>query len=222
MTNGQLRGDDGAKPMKARDVDEKAARRREILRAADALLDVRRQRLPSASAIAREAGLAKGTLYLYFQTKEEIYLALLSEWFGLVLEVIRPAVEADAPSIEGLVRRYTRFCAKNPKFMFLAGMSASILEQNISEETAHAFKKGLADQVGAMTRTLSEKTGVDETQLRKLFIHMFSLSTGLWQHCHPPAVVERAYARGDAELIAMDFEQDLSTALLGLFSSMVG
>lgn len=207
--------------LKARDRDEKAQRRRAILRAADALLDIRRQGLPSASNIAREAGLAKGTLYLYFQTKEEIYLALLGEWFGLVLDVLRPVIESDAPSIENLLRRFTRFCAKNPKFMFLASMSASILEQNISEDTAHVFKKSLADQVGAMTQTLAAKTGATEHQLRKAFIHMFSLSTGLWQHCHPPEVVERAYARGDAQLIEMDFEQDLYTALLGMFSSMI-
>ena len=207
--------------LKARDLDEKAERRRTILRAANALLDIRRQTLPPASAIAAEAGLAKGTLYLYFQTKEEIYLALLGEWFGLLLDVLRPAVESDAPTVENLVRRYTRFCAKNPRFMFLASMSASILEQNISEDMAHAFKKSLVDNVGAMTQTLAAKTSADETQLRKGFIHMFSLSTGLWQHCHPPQVVERAYTRGDAQLIEMDFEQDLYTALLGLFGSML-
>ena len=38
--------------LKARDLDEKAERRRTILRAANALLDIRRQTLPPASAIA--------------------------------------------------------------------------------------------------------------------------------------------------------------------------
>jgi AcrR family transcriptional regulator len=34
------------------------------------------------AALAREAGLAKGTLYLYFRTKEELFLALLENGFG--------------------------------------------------------------------------------------------------------------------------------------------
>lgn len=206
--------------LKARDSEEKAIRRRAILRAADGLLNIRAQSLPSAAAIAKEAGLAKGTLYLYFRTKEEIYLTLLGEWFDLCTRVVEGALDSPTPTIENLLRRYTRFCAKNPRFVYLSSMSASILEQNIGEEMAHAFKKSFAVRVGAITQRLAAATDADEEQLRGLFIHMFSLTAGLWQHCHPPESVERAYARGDATLIEMDFGKDLYEALLALFSGM--
>ena len=61
--------------LRAIDSDEKEARRQVILDAADRLFGAR-QDLANVADVAAEAGLAKGTVYLYFQSKEEIYLAL--------------------------------------------------------------------------------------------------------------------------------------------------
>ena len=55
--------------------DEKQAKRQVILDAADGLF-AQRHELANVADIALAAGLAKGTVYLYFQSKEEIYLAL--------------------------------------------------------------------------------------------------------------------------------------------------
>ncbi len=61
--------------MRALDGDEKEAKRQAILDAADALF-AKHQNLANVADVAKAAGLAKGTVYLYFQSKEEIYLAL--------------------------------------------------------------------------------------------------------------------------------------------------
>ena len=66
---------DGAKRVRALDGDDKEARRQTILDAAERLF-AERHELANVSDVATSAGLAKGTVYLYFQTKEEIYLAL--------------------------------------------------------------------------------------------------------------------------------------------------
>ena len=66
---------DGAKRARALDDDDKEARRQTILDAADRLF-AERNELANVSDVATSAGLAKGTVYLYFQTKEEIYLSL--------------------------------------------------------------------------------------------------------------------------------------------------
>ncbi len=55
--------------------EEKQAKRETILDAADRLF-AQRHALANVADIAVAAGLAKGTVYLYFQSKEEIYLAL--------------------------------------------------------------------------------------------------------------------------------------------------
>lgn len=60
---------------RATDAADKEARRISILDAAESLFRQTHE-YANVSEVARAAGLAKGTVYLYFQTKEEIYLAL--------------------------------------------------------------------------------------------------------------------------------------------------
>ena len=66
---------DSNKRVRALDGDDKEARRQTILDAAERLFSEHHD-LANVADVAESAGLAKGTVYLYFQTKEEIYLAL--------------------------------------------------------------------------------------------------------------------------------------------------
>jgi AcrR family transcriptional regulator len=65
----------GGKRARAVDSVDKEARRTAILDAAERLF-MQRHELTNVADVAAEAGLAKGTVYLYFATKEDIYLAL--------------------------------------------------------------------------------------------------------------------------------------------------
>ncbi|RME23337.1 MAG: TetR/AcrR family transcriptional regulator [Deltaproteobacteria bacterium] len=81
---------------RARAAAEKAARRTQILLAAGRLFD-RGAGVPDSltmAGLAREVGLAKGTLYLYFQKKEEIFLALLLEELRLWMGALDGALES--------------------------------------------------------------------------------------------------------------------------------
>src|SRR5258707_11932123 len=55
---------------------DKEERRRTILDAAEALFLEHPDRMASVAEVAEAAGLAKGTVYLYFPGKEEMLLAL--------------------------------------------------------------------------------------------------------------------------------------------------
>ncbi|WP_084045629.1 helix-turn-helix domain-containing protein [Deinococcus hopiensis] len=73
---------------RARKDGDKLARHGAILDAAFALWGEKPYTDITVSDVARAAGLARGTLYLYFQTKEALFLAvperLLWNWFGVV------------------------------------------------------------------------------------------------------------------------------------------
>ena len=157
-------------------------------------------------------------MYLYFQTKEEIYLALLEQGFVQWIQTVREALTDEAPAVENVLRKYVRFCAENPKILFLASLSPVILERNISEETAYRFKKGLADETWKIGELIAKAfPKLSQNRASGLFISSYVLTLGLWQHTHPPAVIEKVFKKKELSVLVMDFEKDLFSALESLW-----
>lgn len=81
------------RPARARSQEEKQLRRADILRAAEHLWTRTPYADLSMNQVAREVQLAKGTLYLYFETREELFLALLEShyqrWAAHVTELLK-------------------------------------------------------------------------------------------------------------------------------------
>ena len=70
------------------------------------------------SDIAREAGIAAGTIYLYFKTKDDILVTLFRDKMADFVGVLRKAIagEADAASkIRRLVSLHFRILEENPE-----------------------------------------------------------------------------------------------------------
>jgi AcrR family transcriptional regulator len=65
----------------ARTILDRETRRQRILEAATTVFARKGYRHSSVSDIIEAAGIARGTFYLYFQSKEEIFLALIDRWF---------------------------------------------------------------------------------------------------------------------------------------------
>lgn len=76
-----------------------------ILAAASRLFDRFGPKKATIDDIARAAGLGKGTVYLYFKSKDEIFLSVVRGELNTLLDQIRSALAADGTSEERL-RRY--------------------------------------------------------------------------------------------------------------------
>jgi AcrR family transcriptional regulator len=93
----------------------KAARREEILAAARRIFAARGFRGTTIADIAEEAGIALGTIYLYFPSKEAVFAAL-NQRLG---EIVAGAVQSVAPtrSVQETVRKRVRevfdACSRN-------------------------------------------------------------------------------------------------------------
>lgn len=94
------------------------ARRQEILRAAERVFGRRGFADASISEITREAGTAQGTLYIYFDSKEQIFRELVAEMGRMTRTVVSNSVSAVGGRLdaerEGL-RAFLRFVAERPE-----------------------------------------------------------------------------------------------------------
>ena len=206
---------------RARTDHAKEQRRGAILRAATSLLDRSRYDTVTMAAVAREAGIAKGTTYLYFATKEQLFLALLEEeyaaWFGDARVALRvlpadPDLVAVRDALVGTVK-------DRPRFLELMQLLHGVLEQNIPVETALAFKTRLRDEVTGLALVLSEVTGVPMPRAGRLLMHLHAVVIGLRQLARPSAPVEEALERPDLAVMRVDFEEELRVVLFDLLRS---
>ena len=81
-----------------------AFRTREILAAARKLLEQRGPEAMTMEEIAADAGVAKGTLYLYFQSKDDLIQALLARVGENIVQDLEAALQAPGTPAEKLVR----------------------------------------------------------------------------------------------------------------------
>jgi AcrR family transcriptional regulator len=104
---------------------EREARERAILMAASQLFLANGIAATTMDDIARACDLAKGTLYLYFTSKEEIAFALLLQATEDLLVALRDSLDVTTPApaqLERLALAYYRFFVAQPesfRYMFV-------------------------------------------------------------------------------------------------------
>lgn len=201
---------------------EKQYRRRMILDTAAQLVDESSYTAITMAGVAERAGVAKGTVYLYFPTKEALFLALqermLVEWFARLdgdLEQLGPA------SAAAVAETVCRSLAARPQLTRLLAILHSVLEQNIDYETAVSFKQMLLahmQRTGALLERclpfLRPGAGA------QVILRAHALVIGLQHVSDPPPLVRQVLARPDLQVFHIDFARELSTTLRALLRGM--
>jgi len=220
MTNGQLK----AKPhTRAVAPSQKTERRAAILRAAEALLHASPSGAFTVDDLARSAGLGKGTVYLYFRTREEVLLQVHLERLQGLFDALEQALDApQANAAYGAVRATLRYLRAHPEFLPLASNSRSMLEANTSAGAALEFKLALGARLSAIgRRTEGLFPGLAPGDGMALLMSTYALMIGLWQLTDPPASLREAMQRPELSMFRIDFEKQLAAALLALWAGAV-
>lgn len=169
------------------------------------------------SQVANEAGIAKGTVYLYFNTKEELFLALLTQLFEDWFDEVDAALAAAGTtcSIERFVAVVGESLASRSHFTRLIAIVHTILERNIDYETARAFKETLRRRVMTTGPLLEECLPfLAAGQGAQVLLRLHALAIG-FQHVASPAPVVREVLAQEAglELFEVDFTDELLATL---------
>ncbi|WP_221088344.1 TetR/AcrR family transcriptional regulator [Deinococcus aquaedulcis] len=166
-----------ARPARARSAEEKHQRRDDILRAAERLWTTTSYAELSMNQVAREAGLAKGTLYLYFDTKEELFLALLSEhlhrWIEATAELFTERQPRTAEQVAAVLLHHAEHLTPLRRLLVLLG---TVLERNVRPELALEFRRDLDLQL----RRLVGHMPYDAETAMRVLRHLYAMTIG-WQ-----------------------------------------
>jgi TetR/AcrR family transcriptional regulator len=199
---------------------DKHARRQTILRAAGRLLARDSATTFSVEQLARSAGVAKGTVYLYFRTREEVLLALHEQQSHELFDVLEQALGARRVTGARVVAAGLEHLRAHPHFYPLAASCRSMLDTNIGPEAALAFKLAIAQRLQPLGQRIEHHyPGLVRGDGAALLLNCYALIVGLWQQADPPLVLQGLLDRPELAVLRFDFEKQLKAALLDLWDS---
>ena len=96
------------------------------------------------SKIAREAKVADGTIYLYFENKDDMLISLFNEKMGAFIETVREATaRVDSPSdqLRELMRLHFAQLEENPKMAIVTQIELRQSNRKVRQGIAETLKK---------------------------------------------------------------------------------
>lgn len=156
----------------ARTVLDKETRRQQLLEAAIAVFARKGYVETSIDDIIQEADVARGTFYLYFESKKEIFLAVIDHYFSLVSELVHRLMAEkwqDHVSEANLKRHvlvWLRFFAQHRDLTKIIYREATSIDPQFEDRwsrLSETVKKFLEDRVrtlkahGRIRRTLDPR-----------------------------------------------------------------
>jgi len=191
--------------------EQKEERRLAILHAAETLFQAADYNTISMSQIAQTAGVAKGTVFLYFATKEELFLAITgqaySKFFAGLNKRLKSTIDAGKTcTTDDLVDILQAVFGGDDALLRLMGIVSIILEHNIQYATALQFKSMLAHQVRSAGELLEEAIpswGPGEGMA--FLLKLQALAIGFQHLSAPSPVVKKVIAGEGLEMFNICF-----------------
>lgn len=205
---------------RARSPEAKSARRECLLESAMKLFGNRPLDRISMEDIARAAKVAKGTVYLYFSTKEEIFLALMREtyshWFdSLDRELVRGLAWQELPAW------IASELDCEPRFLRLLCLLHAVLEENIELDAAREFKSWLVARMEKTGFALKARySWLRQEQIELLLLQVQCLAIGAAQMSRPSPVMTKVLEDAEFACLRIEFKPFLEAGLNALFASM--
>lgn len=207
------------KKKRAHSREDRADRRQAILAAAAEVWHTSTFDTLTMAAVARRSGLAKGTLYLYFPTKEALLLAMLESRLDLCLADLEQRLETGAavPDSEAMAEMLATALLRDEALTRLVAIMGVILEHNLPSAHIRRFKAWILQRLANAGRILERRIPfLRRGEGLRVLVQVQILVAGISQLAHPAPAVARILAQPGFELLRLDFATEFRSMLVAL------
>lgn len=208
---------------RAMSATDKQERRAAILAAADALVRAQGRPLASVAEVARHAGVAKGTVYLYFRTREEVFLGLHGLWMGRMVDRFDALFDGRRLDGTAIGRKMAQAMCSEPHGLVLAATCHSVMETHIELDAAREFKVALAARLGRSGRLLEGAfPALPRGSGARLLVRAYALTLGLWQLMDTSSRWREVERLPGMEVFRGAYPKELDAALVAYWRGALG
>jgi AcrR family transcriptional regulator len=162
---------------RARTQDQKYFRRQQILEAAEQhFADVGYEAFSMVN-LARLAGVVKGTLYLYFKTREEVLLTLYNQSLARWSHVFLDQLQSEMTDRDYVATLYSTAMADR-SFIPLLTRLEHVIEHNVSIERLVESKRYFIERIDCVAQATTAALGLNQSQSSELVKTMGVLLVG--------------------------------------------
>jgi len=200
--------------------EAKLARRSQILAAAEELVKRHGHAAISVAEVARHAGVAKGTVYLYFRSKEEIYLGLHELWLERKLDAFSQLLSDSDPTLDGarIGAAMAEVILAEPHNLVIATTCHSLMETHIELEVAFEFKLKLAGRLSRLGARIEQRfPALASGTGARLLVRAYATTLGLWQLMDTGSRWRAMENASGLEVFNADYPTELHAALVALW-----
>ncbi|GEM47746.1 TetR family transcriptional regulator [Deinococcus cellulosilyticus] len=199
---------------RARSDTQKENRRLQILDSALELWHTTPYTDITMQMVAKSSDLAKGTLYLYFQSKEELFLEILKtklqDWFTELQVAFQPPFTP-----QQMVQVLSDSLQNRDDMLRLLSMLSGVLEAGVTVEAGLNFKMWLNTELSKLGTLLEAALPVHNGV--QVLMHLYGTIMGLYQTSNiPQALQEALQTNPELQCLLVDFHRELKVAALAL------
>ena len=151
-----------------------AARKEEIVAACAKLYETMSFKEITIKEIADETSFTRTSIYNYYETKEEIFLALLQKEYELWVEAMEGVMEReDTLTRDQVAQMLACTLTGRPRLLRLLSMNLYDMEANSRPERLAEFKRAFGASLTAVERMLQRYIPEMDEEARRRFLYSF-------------------------------------------------
>lgn len=205
--------------IRARDAEQKLQRKQTLLDAGWELFQSGEGQLPSVAQIVARAGLAKGTFYIYFKTKEELFLELVTAAMNELFDKLNHYLDQEDVSASGCIDVFIQAVDREAPIIQLGPMVTGVLEKNTAPEVLLRFKRQLLSHLHGCGDKLGRCfPGLCPQKAARTLLRSYAIVLGIAQIQPPQRTNSSIWQEPDLEDIRLSLQEDARPIIEMLWS----